>query len=85
MKVPAFVVLSVGLRKKGKKNMNSECLVCGSIYDCSCASEETTKKETMRKARQRKATLTRRAREQALGDLGLVKVRGADSGRTYWE
>lgn len=32
-----------------------------------------------------KRRIQRRGREQALRDLGLVKVRGAVSGKIYWE
>lgn len=37
------------------------------------------------RARTRKANTGRKLREQMYKDMGLVKVKGAVTGRTYWE
>jgi len=42
-------------------------------------------REEKRKARNRRASANRKARDDAMRSLGLVKCKGAVSGRTYWE
>ena len=41
--------------------------------------------DAKREARNKQARLARRARDQAMRDCGLVKVRGSTTGRVYWE
>lgn len=50
-------------------------------FDPSTDAEQIAKKAA---ARQR-ANANRKARDEVMRDMGLVKVRGAVSGRTYWE
>ena len=45
----------------------------------------TERAEALRQARAARAKARRKAREQIMRDMGLTKVRGAVSGRVYWE
>ena len=54
---------------------------CG--FEPRCAACE--QKEIRDKAKRERANLRRKERDQLMRDLGLTKVRGAVSGRVYWE
>lgn len=47
--------------------------------------ELNTLKMEVEAVKKENARLRRKARDQAMKDLGLTKVRGCVSGKTYWE
>ena len=53
------------------------------LQECRAAGHDVRDKSAQSIADRRNAR--RRERESVMRDLGLVKVRGAVSGRTYWE
>lgn len=53
---------------------------CGSV-DC----DECIKRNERAKERSKRARQNRKEKDSLLSDLGLVKVKGSVSGRTYWE
>lgn len=56
---------------------------CQSSYGSVCTDQSCPAcKKALRNA---KARANRKVRDQIMRDLGLTKVRGAVSGRTYWE
>ena len=54
---------------------------CG--FEPKCAACE--QKEIRDKAKRERANLRRKQRDELMRSLGLTKVRGAVSGRVYWE
>ena len=60
-----------------------DCCECRYYGECLALSNETCgmQEEAKRKRRNK----LRRERDQAMRDMGMVKVRGPLSGRTYWE
>ena len=54
---------------------------CGFEPACSVCEQKAIRK----KAQQKRAYQRRKMRDEIMKDLGLTKVRGAVSGRTYWE
>lgn len=63
-----------------RKNRCQTCGVYNSLHGDVCLTEDIKKKQ----ARDR-ANLLRKERDEALRSLGLTKVRGAVSGKVYWE
>ncbi len=57
-----------------------QCLAC--TYDPATDDVAATSAKRLKAA---KARLRRKLRDDAMRSLGLVKVKGAVSGRTYWE
>ena len=60
------------------------CRFLPPCQNCKDASREINRQNNPDKIRSKK-NKQRRERDQMLRDLGLTKVRGAVSGRTYWE
>ena len=62
------------------------CLICGEEIDTRDGENtcESCQREERNKARRPRARENRKARESALRDSGLVKVRGVMGG-VYWE
>ena len=49
-----------------------------------CKAKDAARKEK-RKIYSKRASIANKIRDEAMRSLGLVKVRGAVSGKTYWE
>lgn len=58
---------------------------CGGLHERGRYSTCLPAVEADDKARKEKRNKARRERDQMMRDLGLTKVRGAVSGRVYWE
>ena len=83
---PAYWLPEIGLSKLEDKAMdNKTAFEIASGLNSKTHKDAPLTSEEKRIARQKRSNANRKERDQAMRDLGLVKVRGAVSGRTYWE
>ena len=61
-----------------------ECCECKYYGECLARSNETCEVRLQEEAKRKRRNTIRRERDQAMRDIGMVKVRGALGG-TYWE